>query len=169
MSRLIDADEFQKQIVGMAILNNYPPDKANALCKLVDSQPTAFDVEKVLNELKHKESEALRRYSESKGTAYAFSDKCSWDNWRKPLKLLSEVEEMKNKYSKKQLEELYNCEIFKDTGFDSCTKFLVAQGLPFTEDGEDSLFTYADGWDLDELHENIREAIRKSVIVFEGE
>ena len=38
MSRLIDADEFQKQIVGMAILNNYPPDKANALCKLVDSQ-----------------------------------------------------------------------------------------------------------------------------------
>ena len=76
---------------------------------------------------------------------------------------------MKNKYSKKQLEELYNCEIFKDTGFDSCTKFWVAQGLPFTEDGEDILFTYADGWDLNELHENIREEIRKSVIVFEGE
>lgn len=51
MSRLIDADEFQKQIVGMAILNNYPPDKANALCKLVDSQPTAFDVEKVIEQL----------------------------------------------------------------------------------------------------------------------
>lgn len=49
--RLIDADEFQKQIVGMAILNNYPPNKANALCKLVDSQPTAFDVEKVIEEL----------------------------------------------------------------------------------------------------------------------
>lgn len=88
MSRLIDADEFQKQIVGMAILNNYPPDKANALCKLVDSQPTAFDVEKVLNELKHKESEALRRYSESKGTAYAFSDKCSWDNWAKAIEIV---------------------------------------------------------------------------------
>lgn len=51
MSRLIDADEFQKQIVGMAILNNYPPDKANALCKLVDSQPTAYDVDKVVEEL----------------------------------------------------------------------------------------------------------------------
>lgn len=76
---------------------------------------------------------------------------------------------MKNKYSKKQLEELYNCEIFKDTGFDSDLKFCVAQGLPFTEDVEDNLFTYADGWDLDELHENIREAIRESVIVFEGE
>lgn len=70
---------------------------------------------------------------------------------------------MKNKYSKKQLEELYNCEIFKDTGFDSCTKFWVAQGLPFTEDGEDILFTYADGWDLNELHENIREEIRKKL------
>lgn len=49
--RLIDVDEFQKQIVGMAILNNYPPDKANALCKLVDSQPTAFDVEKAIEQL----------------------------------------------------------------------------------------------------------------------
>lgn len=26
--RLIDADEFEKQIAGMAILNNYPPSKA---------------------------------------------------------------------------------------------------------------------------------------------
>lgn len=51
--RLIDADEFQKQIVGMVILNNYPPGKANALCKLVDSQPTAFDVEKVIHELQN--------------------------------------------------------------------------------------------------------------------
>ena len=44
---------------------------------------------------------------------------------------------MKNKYSKKQLEELYNCEIFKDTGFDSDLKFWVAQGLSFTEETAD--------------------------------
>ena len=43
-----------------------------------------------------------------------------------------------------------------------------AQGLPFTEGGEDTLFTYADDWDLDELHENIREAIRNHCIVFDG-
>lgn len=49
--RLIDADEFQKQIAGMAILNNYPPNKANALCELVDNQPTAFDVENVVSNL----------------------------------------------------------------------------------------------------------------------
>lgn len=61
MSRLIDADEFQKQIVGTTILNNYPPGKANALCKLVDSQPTAFDVEKVIEELENLREVELRK------------------------------------------------------------------------------------------------------------
>lgn len=76
---------------------------------------------------------------------------------------------MQNKYSKKQLEELYNCEIFKDSGFDNSHLFWIAHGLPLTEDGEDILFTYADGWDLNELHESIREAIREHCIVFDGE
>lgn len=49
--RLIDADEFQKQIVGMTILNNYPLNKSNALCELVDNQPTAFDVNNVVSNL----------------------------------------------------------------------------------------------------------------------
>lgn len=76
---------------------------------------------------------------------------------------------MRNKYSKKQLEELYNCDIFKDFGFDDSHLFWVAQGLPFTENGDDCLFVHADGWDLDELHENIRAAIRENCIVFDGE
>lgn len=53
--RLIDADEFKKQIAGMAIVNNYPADKANKICELIDMCPTAYDVNKVkerLNELK---------------------------------------------------------------------------------------------------------------------
>ena len=49
--RLIDADEFQKQIAGMTILNNYPLNKSNALCELVDNQPTAFDVDNVVSNL----------------------------------------------------------------------------------------------------------------------
>lgn len=49
--RLIDADEFEKQIAGMAILNNYPPSKANALCELIDRQPTAYDPDKVIEKL----------------------------------------------------------------------------------------------------------------------
>lgn len=46
--RLIDADEFKKQIAGMAIANNYTAEKANKMCELIDCQPTAYDVDKVL-------------------------------------------------------------------------------------------------------------------------
>lgn len=36
----------------MAIKNGYAPEKANALCKLIDNQPTAYDIEKVVEEIK---------------------------------------------------------------------------------------------------------------------
>lgn len=49
--RMIDADEFKKQIAAMAITNNYPADKANKMCELIDCQPTAYDVEKVAEQL----------------------------------------------------------------------------------------------------------------------
>lgn len=88
MSRLIDADEFIKKF-SYAKANTK---EENIMCatvrRMVKEQPTAFDVEKVLNELKHEESEALRRYSESKGTSYAFSDKCSCDNWTKAIEIV---------------------------------------------------------------------------------
>lgn len=60
--RLIDADEFKKQIAGMAIVNNYPADKANKMCELIDCQPTAYDVDKVIERLKHDTEIALKRY-----------------------------------------------------------------------------------------------------------
>lgn len=49
--RLIDADTFKSQIAGMAISNNYPANKANALCELIDAQPTAYDPDKVVEQL----------------------------------------------------------------------------------------------------------------------
>lgn len=49
--RLIDADTFKKQIAGMTIANNYPVKKASALCDLIDAQPTAYDVDKVVEQL----------------------------------------------------------------------------------------------------------------------
>lgn len=52
--RLIDADEFKKQIVGMAIAKNYPAEKANALCEIIDLQPTAYDVDKVVEKVENK-------------------------------------------------------------------------------------------------------------------
>lgn len=57
--RLIDADAFKSQIAGMAISNNYPTNKANALCELIDAQPTAYDPDKVVEQL---EKVAFERY-----------------------------------------------------------------------------------------------------------
>ena len=62
---------------------------------------------------------------------------------------------MKEKYSKKQLEEIYNCEINKELGVDN-QLYWVAKGLPIKE-AKGSLFARADGLTLDELHKNIRE------------
>lgn len=93
---LIDADKLL-ECVEASMLDNTHKNGNAALCHVSEhrhfietivEQPTAFDVEKVLNELKHEESEALRRYSESKGTAYAFSDKCSCDNWAKAIEIV---------------------------------------------------------------------------------
>lgn len=59
--RLIDADEFKKQIAGMAIVNNYSAAKANKMCELIDGQPTAYDVDKVAEQIKKiMEDESIR-------------------------------------------------------------------------------------------------------------
>ena len=52
--RLIDADAFKTQIAGITIANNYPTSKANAICKLIDAQPTAYDPDKVVEQLSDK-------------------------------------------------------------------------------------------------------------------
>lgn len=49
--RLIDAESFEKQVAAMAMKNNYKPQKAIALCELIKNQPTAYDVEKVVEQL----------------------------------------------------------------------------------------------------------------------
>lgn len=51
MGRLIDADALKSLIAGMAISNNYPANKANALCELIDAQPTAYDQGKAVEQL----------------------------------------------------------------------------------------------------------------------
>ena len=66
---------------------------------------------------------------------------------------------MNQKYTKKQLEELYMCSISKDNGFDNPHTYLVALGIPINLN-DDVLFDYADGWTLSELHDNIRMRIK---------
>lgn len=89
MGRLIDADLLVKNCKCTGKFeDNFNCVTLSDLMRIIEEQPTAFDVENVLNELKHKESEALRRYSKSKGTDYEFSDKCSWGNWVKAIDIV---------------------------------------------------------------------------------
>lgn len=54
--RLIDADEFKRQIAGMAIVTGYSAQKANKMCELIDKQTTVYDVDKVLKKLEEAKS-----------------------------------------------------------------------------------------------------------------
>lgn len=58
--KLIDADKFKQQVVGMVISMHYPANKANAWCELIDAQPTAYDVDSVVEQLE-KEKNPLYR------------------------------------------------------------------------------------------------------------
>lgn len=49
---LIDADYFKQQIAAATLKNNIEPRKGLALIELVDAQPTAYDVDKVMEQLK---------------------------------------------------------------------------------------------------------------------
>lgn len=57
--RLIDAEKLKNQMIAIARMNGYGPQKVdalweliNAFCELIDEQPTAFDADKVISELK---------------------------------------------------------------------------------------------------------------------
>ena len=62
--RLIDADKFKQQIAGMTIVNNYPAEKANAWCELIDVQPTAYDMDKVVEQLEEEKEIAHADFDE---------------------------------------------------------------------------------------------------------
>ena len=82
--RLIDADEFKKQIAGMAIVNNYAADKANKMCELIEQQPTAYDMDKVVEWLKLNKVAVAKAIDENWKSKYSLIKK-------KNLKELFEV------------------------------------------------------------------------------
>ena len=49
--RLIDAEKLKQQITAVTVINGYDAAFANKLCKIIDSQPTAYDVDKVVEGL----------------------------------------------------------------------------------------------------------------------
>lgn len=49
--RLIDADYFKEQIASATVKENIEPKKGIALMGVVDSQPTAYDLDKVIDKI----------------------------------------------------------------------------------------------------------------------
>lgn len=66
--RIIDANKFKKQIAGMAIVNGYSAQKVNKMCELIDEQPTAYDVDAVVEQLKTDSS--VRLYGSGNSNNY---------------------------------------------------------------------------------------------------
>lgn len=52
--RLIDADKFKQQVAATAIVNNFDVKIVNAICRAIDAQPTAYDVDEVIEQLKER-------------------------------------------------------------------------------------------------------------------
>lgn len=81
MSRLIDADkiDFNEVFVGTS---EFAQDTRNAAQMLIDNQPTAFDVEKVVEQLKTKKTRTaalqekyISEYFEGETDAFEFAIK----------------------------------------------------------------------------------------------
>ena len=49
--RLIDADKFKNLVTAVCIMDGRSSEFLNEFCSLIDSQPTAYDVDKVIEKL----------------------------------------------------------------------------------------------------------------------
>ena len=67
--RLIDADALKKDLKSVT-LSNGTLVNTNAVLHLLEEYPTAYDVDKVVEQLEKRRMDALRRLNENKGTAF---------------------------------------------------------------------------------------------------
>lgn len=67
---LISRGVFRKQVAAMAVKEGYNPTKASAMVKLIDSQPIAYDTDKVIKQLENKIAEYKTRIAARSGNCY---------------------------------------------------------------------------------------------------
>lgn len=70
--RLIDTDAFNKQVAAMMIKENYPVEKANAMMKLIDIQPTALDMANIMAQLEKRINTQLQIITGLNGPVYEY-------------------------------------------------------------------------------------------------
>lgn len=85
--RLIDADkiDFNEVFVGAS---EFAQDTRNAAQMLIDNQPTAFDVDKIIEQLEKKESKARLQLMVDRKTAFEYSSKSRLDAYKKAIEIV---------------------------------------------------------------------------------
>lgn len=86
--RLIDADKLKKDILLQDILGESIQKIIDRYIHIVDSQPTAFDLDNVVEKLEKEESVARLQLMEDRKTAFEFSSKCRLDAYKKTLEIV---------------------------------------------------------------------------------
>lgn len=93
--RLIDADLLKESVAKW--LKSYKPDETETIklaCVLesvveeINEQPTAFDVDKVMEQLKRKESVARSELLVDRKTAFEFSSKCRLEAYEEAIEIV---------------------------------------------------------------------------------
>lgn len=87
MGRLIDADELIEYIKIWEIGTSISSDQKEFI-DCIDRQPTAFDVDKVIDQLEKEELKARLALMEDRKTAFEFSSKCRLDALIKAIELV---------------------------------------------------------------------------------
>lgn len=78
---LIDADELKKELyqqwfMDILLTQRNSEDMFYALAQKIDAQPTAYDVDKVVEKLEKRRMDALRHLRENKGTEFGYASEC---------------------------------------------------------------------------------------------
>ena len=91
MGRLIDADvnrdEFMEEVYD--ILSDEPDNiKANLIIDAFDEIQTAYDPDKVVEQLEKRRMDALRRMNENRGTAFEYASERVYNAWNDAIEIV---------------------------------------------------------------------------------
>ena len=87
MSRLIDADELIEYIKIWEIGTSISSDQKEFI-GCINRQPTAFDVDKVMESLEQEKAKAESLLAEDMGTGFEFASKCRLDAYKKAIEIV---------------------------------------------------------------------------------
>lgn len=106
--RLIDADEFYERIDNDTDLcAEMESDGLNALKKYLDLQPTAYDIDKVVEELEKLADESYKAYC----IAFYFDDRAEYDAYTNAIEIVNKggVEKDVCEWHKVKNDNAYKC------------------------------------------------------------